>query len=137
MFTLFALVHDPAGAADNDTLIRDLQRHLVGIEAYQVAKKDLALPRMTVVDLTKDGWRVRFSLRRGESMTLGLPQLRKILDAKTALPEDFDSYDLEIAIGFGDDPDQQHTNDILQFGEFVRENYPGVVIFDQYNQDIW
>ena len=40
-------------------------------------------------------------------------------------------------IGFGDDPERLHSDDIIHLGEFVREAYPGVVIFDQYNVDLW
>ena len=70
-------------------------------------------------------------------MTLDLTELQKILGQKTKLPADFLSYNKEIAIGFGDDPEKKYTNEIIFVGEFVRENYPGVVIFDQYNQDVW
>lgn len=44
---------------------------------------------------------------------------------------------MEIAIGFGDDPDKLYTNDIIHIGEFIRENYAGVVIYDQYDEDVW
>ena len=53
------------------------------------------------------------------------------------MPENFLSYNKELAIGFGDDPDRRFTDEIINIGEFVRENYPGVVIYDQYNQDVW
>ena len=55
----------------------------------------------------------------------------------TVLPPDFADYDTQIVLGFGDDPERLHTNDIIFLGEFVRETYPGVVIFDQYNVDLW
>ncbi|MBP7451401.1 MAG: hypothetical protein KA914_01265 [Ottowia sp.] len=137
MFTLFALVKDTTNAIDNEALIHDLKNELPGIEQYEIAKKELVFPKVTVVQLLNRGWRVRFQIRSEDSMTLSLEALQKILGKKTQLPPDFLSYNKEIAIGFGDDPDKLYTNDIIFIGEFIRENYPGVVIYDQYNEDVW
>ena len=35
------------------------------------------------------------------------------------------------------DADKLYANDIVFIGEFIRENYPGVVIYDPYNEDLW
>ncbi|MFV0476256.1 MAG: hypothetical protein ACK5ME_00275 [Parahaliea sp.] len=137
MFTLFALLTDTSSLVTNDSLIRDLKKDLPGVEEYGISKKELVFPKVTVVLLQKAGWRVRFQIRKGENMTLSLPELQRILGTKTQLPTDLLSYNTEITIGFGDDPEKKYTNDIIFIGEFVRENYPGVVIFDQYNEDVW
>ena len=70
-------------------------------------------------------------------MTLDPTAVAEALPAGTVLPPDFADYDTQIVLGFGDDPERLHTNDIIFLGEFVREMYPGVVIFDQYNVDLW
>lgn len=137
MFTLFALLPDASGGVTNDSLIRDVKKGLPGVEEFEISKKELVFPKVTVVLLQKLGWRVRLQIRKDEGMTLSLPELQRILGTKTQLPADFSSYNTEIAIGFGDDPEKQYTNDIIFVGEFVRENFPGVVIFDQYNEDVW
>ena len=96
------------------------------------------MPRTTIVILEKDGWEVRFFIRPGEDMTLNLPALKKEMGKNAAkLPADFLDYRTEIAFGFDDDPDQLFTDDVIEVGEFVRGNYPGVVIYDQYNKDLW
>ena len=117
MFTLFALVKDTTNAIDNEALIHDLKNELPGIEQYEIAKKELVFPKVTVVQLLNRGWRVRFQIRSEDSMTLSLEALQKILGKKTQLPPDFLSYNKEIAIGFGDDPDKLYTNDIIFIGE--------------------
>lgn len=137
MFTLFALLPDASGGVTNDSLIRDVKKGLPGVEEFEISKKELVFPKVTVVLLQKLGWRVRLQIRKDEGRTLSLPELQRILGTKTQLPADFSSYNTEIAIGFGDDPEKQYANDIIFVGEFVRENFPGVVIFDQYNEDVW
>lgn len=137
MFTLFALVKDTSGAIDNDALMRDLTQKFHLASEFQIGTETLFFPRVTEVVMTKADWSVSFQIRPEDSMTLDLTELQKILGQKTKLPADFLSYNKEIAIGFGDDPEKKYTNEIIFVGEFVRENYPGVVIFDQYNQDVW
>ncbi|WP_143326763.1 hypothetical protein [Vandammella animalimorsus] len=137
MFNLFALLYDPTGSVDNDSLMDDLKQRFPWIKEYRVFTETLQFPAITRVILEKDGWRVRFNIREQEDMTLSLSRLQKILKKKTALPENFLSYNKELAIGFGDDPDRRFTDEIIHIGEFVRENYPGVVIYDQYNEDVW
>ena len=71
-------------------------------------------------------------------MVLSPTELKKALGKNAnKLPSNFLDFNCEIAIGFADDPEKLHTNDIIDIGEFVRENYPGVVIYDQYNKDLW
>ncbi|PAT42611.1 hypothetical protein CK621_07985 [Vandammella animalimorsus] len=137
MFNLFALLYDPSDCIDNDSLMHDLEQKLLWIGQYAVCTEQLDFPDVTLVVLEKEGWRVEFEIREQDSMTLSLGALQKILKKKTALPENFLSYNKELAIGFGDDPDRRFTDEIIQIGEFVRENYPGVVIYDQYNEDVW
>ncbi|MDO5289675.1 MAG: hypothetical protein Q4F13_08595 [Pseudomonadota bacterium] len=137
MFTLFALLHDPSNSIDNESLIRDLSQKFPWIKEYTVSTETLEFPAITRVILEREGWRVRFNIREQEDMTLSLSELQKILKKKTTLPENFLSYNKELAIGFGDDPDRRFTDEVINIGEFVRENYPGVVIFDQYNKDVW
>ncbi|MDO4723276.1 MAG: hypothetical protein Q4A97_00770 [Comamonadaceae bacterium] len=137
MFNLFALLHDPSGRIDNDSLMRELRQKFPWIGEYVVATEQLSFPDVTLVVLEKEGWRVEFEIREQDSMTLSLSALQKILQKKAALPENFLSYNKELAIGFGDDPDRRFTDEIIHIGEFVRENYPGVVIYDQYNEDVW
>lgn len=137
MFTLFALLHDPSNSVDNDSLIRDLRQKFPWIKEYTVSTETLEFPAVTLVVMEKENWKVEFEIREQEDMTLSLTELQKILKKKTTLPENFLSYNKELAIGFGDDPDRRFTDEIINIGEFVRENYPGVVIFDQYNKDVW
>ncbi|MDO5289677.1 MAG: hypothetical protein Q4F13_08605 [Pseudomonadota bacterium] len=91
----------------------------------------------TLVVMEKENWKIEFEIREQEDMTISLTELQKILKKKTTLPENFLSYNKELAIGFGDDPDRRFTDEIINIGEFVRESYPGVVIYDQYNEDVW
>ncbi len=138
MFTLFALVQDDTGAITNESLMRDLNQKFHAISEYRLTTQDLHLPKTTIVVMEKSGWRVRFSIRPGEDMTLSVTRLRKALGKNASkLPTNFLDYNCEIAIGFGDDPEQQHADDVIEIGEFVRENYSGVVIYDQYNIDLW
>lgn len=137
MLTLFALLHDPAGAVSKETLIRDLKERFAWAGEYTISTQTLTFPRVTRVVLEKSGWRVTFNIRDKAGMTLSLPELQQMLGKKGALPPDFLAYDKEIAISFGDDPDKRFTNELIHIGEFVRENYPGVVLFDQYKQDFW
>ncbi len=105
---------------------------------YQLSTKALEFPKATVVDLSKEGWRVRFSIRPNEDMTLSVSEVKKAMGKNASkLPANFLDYNCEIAIGLGNDPEKLHTGDIIEIAEFVRENYPGVVIYDQYNQDSW
>ena len=138
MFTLFALVQDPTDAITNDALINDLNTKFHWVKDYQLSLKALEFPKTTVVDMSKEGWRVRFSIRPNEDMTLSVSEVKKVLGKNAKkLPANFLDYNCEIAIGFGDDPDKLYTDDIIEIGEFIRANYPGVVIYDQYNKDLW
>ena len=138
MFNLFALAKDDTGAINNDSLIRDLQRKLSSAVAYRIYTEDLQLPKTTIVVMAREGWQVRFAIRPGEDMVLSPTELKKALGKNVSkLPANFLDYNCEIAIGFADDPDKLYTDDIIEVGEFVRENYPGVVIYDQYNKDLW
>ena len=138
MFNLFALAKDDTGAINNDTLIRDLKQKLPGVNAYNIFKEDLQLPKTTIVVMEREGWRVRFFIRPGDNMVISPAELKKDLGKNASkLPANFMDYNCEIAFGFDDDPEQIHTDDIIEIGEFVRENYPGVVIYDQYNKDLW
>lgn len=137
MFNLFALLNDDAHTLDNDALIRDLTALLPGIEKYEVVKQRLVFPKVEQVRLKTEDWHARLEIRQDEDMTLSLPILKKVLGKKTQLPDDFLDYNTELVLGFDDDPDKKYTNDIIFIGEFVRENYPGVVIYDQYNEDVW
>ena len=136
-FNLFAIVKDHAGEIDNASLMRDLKKD-GRFEKFRLFTEDLHLPKTTIVVMEKDGWRVSFDIRPGEHMTLHLPGLKKAMGKNAAkLPADFLAYRTEIAFGFADDPDQLFTDDVIEIGEFVRGNYPGVVIYDQYNKDLW
>lgn len=137
MFNLFALVKDDDNRITPDSLIHDLQEKFAWAHEYQIEKEDLQFPQTTVVNLNKPDWHVRISIRPDEDMTLDTGELHKILHKKTTLPDDFLTYNTEIAIGFADDPEERYTDDIINLGEFIRDNYPGVVIFDQYNLDVW
>ena len=138
MFHLFALTKDDAGAINNESLIHDLKQKLHGVEAYRIHTKDLQMPKTTIVVMAREGWQVRFSIRPGEDMVLSPTELKKALGKNASkLPANFLDYNCEIAIGFADDPEKLYTEDIIEIGEFVRENYPGVVIYDQYNKDLW
>ena len=138
MFNLFALVKDDTGAIHNESLIRDLKQKLRGVEAYHIYTKDLHMPKTTIVVMDREGWEVRFFIRPGESMVLSPVEVNKAIGKNASkLPANFLDYNCEIAFGFDDDPDETYTNDIIEIGEFVRENYPGVVIYDQYNKDLW
>ena len=137
MFNLFALAKDDAGSITNESLMRDLQND-PGFKQFRIFTEDLQLPRTTIVVMEKDGWRVRFFIRPGADMTLSVTEVKKVMGKNAAkLPANFLDYNTEIAIVFGDDPGKRFTNDIIEIGEFVRGNYPGVVIFDQYNKDVW
>lgn len=137
MLTLFALVKDDADAITNDTLVRDLKHKLALAKEFAITTETLVFPRVTEVVMTKGNWSVRFEIRPESSRTLSVKELQKILGKKTQLPPDCQRYNKEIAVGFGGDPQKEHTNEIIFIGEFLRESYPGVVIFDQYNQDVW
>lgn len=137
MFTLFALLKDEDGLITPDSLIRDLVEKFAWIGEFRIEKEELSFPQTTRVVLHKPDWQVCFDIRSREEMTLDTGRLHEILAPKAALPADFLAYDTEMAIGFGDDPDRLYTDEVIFIGEFVRENYPGVVIFDQYNQDVW
>ena len=138
MFNLFALAKDDVGAINNESLIRDLQRKLSSAVAYRIYTEDLHLPKTTIVVMERNGWRASFDIRPGEHMVLLPSHLKKSLGKNASkLPANFMDYNCEIAFGFDDDPEQIHTDDIIEIGEFVRENYPGVVIYDQYNKDLW
>ena len=138
MFNLFALAKDDTGAINNESLIRDLKQKLRGVEAYHIYTKDLHMPKTTIVVMAREDWQVRFSIRPGEDMVLSPTELKKALGKNASkLPANFLDYNCEIAIGFADDPEKLYTEDIIEIGEFVRENYPGVVIYDQYNKDLW
>lgn len=137
MFTLFALLHDADGRIDHAALLRDFQQTFPFASEYTILSETQVFPATERVVLEKAGWRVRLTIRKQGSMSLSLPALQKILRPKAALPAHFLAYDTEIAIGFGDDPEDAHTNDILHIGEFVRENFSGVLIYDQYNQALW
>ena len=135
--TLFALVDDAKGAITNESLMRDLQQ-FHGIDEYRVFTKELELPKATIVVLEKAGWRVRVSIRPGEDMSLSVSAVKKALGKNASkLPANFLGYNCEIAIGFGDDPDKLYTDDIIEIAEFFKDNYPGLVIYDQYNRDLW
>ena len=136
-FNLFAIVKDHAGEIDNASLMRDLKKD-GRFKKFRLFTEDLHLPKTTIVVMEQDGWRVRFFIRPGEDMTLDLPALKKAMGKNAVkLPADFLDYRTEIAFGFADDPDQLFTDDVIEVGEFVRANYPGVVIYDQYNKDLW
>ncbi len=136
-FNLFAIVKDHAGEIDNASLMRDLRKD-ARFQQFRLFTEDLHLPKTTIVVMEQDGWRVRFFIRPGEDMTLDLPALKKEMGKNAVkLPADFLDYRTEIAFGFADDPDQLFTDDVIEVGEFVRANYPGVVIYDQYNKDLW
>ena len=138
MFTLFALALDLSGTITPDALIDDLNTKFHGVKDYQLSTKALEFPKATVVDLSKEGWRVRFSIRPNDDMTLSVSEVKKAMGKNASkLPANFLDYNCEIAIGFGDDPDKLYTDDIIEIAEFIRENYPGVVIYDQYNKDLW
>lgn len=138
MFNLFALVKDPDGAITNDTLIHDLERGFPFLAEYAVSKKDLIMPRTTIVVLAKQDWTIRLSIRDQENMSVTPAHVLKYArKRKTVFPDHFESYDTEIAIGFSADPEQEYTDDIIYMGEFIRENYPGVFIWDQYNRTSW
>ena len=138
MFTLFALALDLSGTITPDALIDDLNTKFHGVKDYQLSTKALEFPKATVVDLSKEGWRVRFSIRPNDDMTLSVSEVKKAIGKNASkLPANFLDYNCEIAIGFGDDPDKLYTDDIIEIAEFIRENYPGVVIYDQYNKDLW
>ena len=135
-FNLFAIVKDHAGEIDNASLMRDLKKD-GRFKKFRLFTEDLHLPKTTIVVMEQDGWRVRFFIRPGEDMTLDLPALKKAMGKNAVkLPADFLDYRTEIAFGFADDPDQLFTDDVIEVGEFVRANYPGV-IYDQYNKDLW
>lgn len=137
MFTLFALLHDPGHTLSNDSLMHDLRHHFAFIKEYDLYTETLTFPAVTIVVLEKEGWRVRFSIRPDEDMTLDTGILYKLLHKKAALPENFRAYNTELAIGFDSDPEQRFTDDVILIGEFIRDNYEGVVIYDQYNVDVW
>jgi len=138
MFNLFALVKDDTGTISNESLIRDLKQKLRGVEAYHIYTKALHMPKTTIVVMEREGWEVRFFIRPGENMVLSPVDVKKAIGKNASkLPANFLDCNCEIAFGFDDDPDHIHTNDIIEIGEFVRENYPGVVIYDQYNKDLW
>ena len=138
MFTLFALALDLSGTITPDALIDDLNTKFHGVKDYQLSTKALEFPKATVVDLSKEGWRVRFSIRPNDDMTLSVSEVKKAMGKNASkLPANFLDYNCEIAIGFGDDPDKLYTDDIIEIAEFIRENYPGVVIYDQYNKELW
>lgn len=137
MFTLFALLHDPERTLNNDSLMHDLRHKFAFIRDYTLREEKLDFPDTTIVVLEKALWRVKFSIRPDDDMTLDTTILHKLLRKKATLPENFLQYNVEIAIGFGNDPEQTFTDDIICIGEFIRDNYPGVVIYDQYNVDVW
>ena len=138
MFTLFALALDLTGTITPDALIDDLNTKFHGVKDYQLSTKALEFPKATVVDLSKEGWRVRFSIRPNDDMTLSVSEVKKAIGKNASkLPANFLDYNCEIAIGFGDDPDKRYTDDIIEIAEFIRENYPGIVIYDQYNKELW
>ena len=137
MFNLFALWRDADDRLDVATLKEDFQTRFAFAGDYTIATRDLVFPRVTVLVLSRGDWEVEVWLRKGEDMTLEPTAVATALPPGAALPADFADYDTEIVLGFGDDPERLHSDDIIHLGEFVREAYPGVVIFDQYNVDLW
>ena len=55
-----------------------------------------------------------------------LPGVQRLIGADGAVKELPGCFSLTV------EPD-----DVIEIGEFVRGNYPGVVIYDQYNKDLW
>lgn len=138
MFTLFAFLSDPTGAVDNDALLTNIRENFAWAREFEITTEKLHWPDFTNVVMIKDGWKVSFQIRTDTGRSLNLPVLgRALRRKKIQLPAGFDDYTTEIAIGFGDDPDRVFTDDIINIGEFIRETYPGVVIYNAYEVELW
>lgn len=136
MFTIFALMKAPDLTPEG--LAELLAERYHDIDAYTVSLTELAWPRFTNVDLVHaDGWTLWFQIRHEDGRSLDPPTLGAFLRHKSMVPDGFDDYDTELVAHFGDDPDQEHTNDILFLTEFLTEQFPGVVLYNADAEDVF
>ena len=136
MMTLFMLLRGDANAITNASLINDIKTKFHWASEFHIYEEQLVLPRTTVIQMDKPDWRIRISIRPDEDMTLDTGILAPLLSKEEPLPEGFLDYNIEIAVGFRDDPDTLYTDDTIMFGEFFRDTYPGIVIIDS-NHNRW
>ena len=59
------------------------------------------------------------------------------LGACLLLPEGFDDYDTELIMHFNDDDEREHTDDIIFLTEFIKEQFPGVVLYNDADRDVF
>ena len=130
MMTLFMLLRGDANAITNASLINDIKTKYHWAPEFHIYEEQLVLPRTTVIQMDKPDWRVRISIRPDEDMTLDTGILAPLLSKEEPLPEGFLDYNIEIAVGFRDEPERQCVDDVIFMSEFFKENYPGIVIFD-------
>ena len=138
MFSLFALLKDPATLTPESLAVL-LQERFFDISSYTVTLEDLYWPRFTNVVLThSDGWGMWFQIRQEDGRSIDPPTLGKYLRRKkVALPEGFDDYDTELIMHFNDDDERAHTDDIIFLTEFIKEQFPGVVLYNDADRDVF
>ena len=127
---LYILLHDDVDTFTNAKLIHDIKTKFAWASEYTIWEEALHWPRITEICLDKDDWRIRIDIRSGEDMSCDPARLAAKLSKQGPLPDNFLNYNIEIAVGFRDDPDTLYTDDTIMFGEFFRDTYPGIVIVD-------
>lgn len=139
MFTLFGYLSDPENRLDEAAFVRDVRAEWGWSRDYDITIEQLVMPRMPeIVMAHADGWRIRVQIRKDTARSTNLPVLARALRRKKVdLPAGFEGHDTELALRFDDDPEREHTDDVIDFGEYVRRSYPGVVLYNQYDEDLW
>ena len=130
---LYMLLHDDVDTFTNAKLINDITTKFAWASEYTIWEEALHWPRITEICLDKDDWRIRIDIRSGEDMSCDPARLAAQLSKQGPLPDNFLDYNIEIAVGFRDEPERQCVDDVIFMSEFFKENYPGIVIFDNDN----
>jgi hypothetical protein len=130
------LLRGDANEITNASLIGDIKAKFPLASEFNIYEKALVIPRTTVIEMEREDSSIRISIRPDDNMTIDLGYYAPLISKEEPLPEDFLDYNIEIAIGFWDNPEDEHSDDVIFMSEFFKAKYPGIVIFD-WNRNRW
>ena len=126
-FPLYALLANGASKISNESLATDLRDMFGNDSDFSLEFEQLPFKKNKSLALRWGRWRVSMAYEEGANVVADSSEIQKIVGSSA--PYDLSGIGRRVRAVFANDPQREHTNEIVRVMDLLRE-IEGAVLFD-------
>jgi len=132
-FPLYALLGDVAPKISNESLATDLRDMFGSDSNFSLEFEKLPFKKNKSLALRWGKWRVSIAYEEGADVLADSAEIQKIVGSSA--PYDLSGIGRRIRAVFANDPQREHTNEIVRVMDFLRK-IEGAVLYDAKQKEL-